>query len=74
MPAKIKRPADFKVLVTYERDGERVSRSLYSGPHEKHADKAYEEACILGKHGILKDCTIQFFNGYRLRHDYEKKF
>ena len=51
-----------------------VARSLYTGPHQKHAEKAYNEACVLGVHGILKGCSVRFFDGYRLRADREKSF
>lgn len=60
---------EFKVLVNYNRNGVFVSRSIYTGPHKKHADKAFFEACVLGLHGVMTDCTIRFFDGFRLRQD-----
>ena len=61
----------YKILVNYTKDGVSVSRSLYSGPHKKHADKAYEEASVLIRHGIMVNCKLKFFDGYRLREDWE---
>lgn len=69
-----KRPQDFKVLVNYLRNGVSVSRALYSGPYRKHAEKAYHEASVLGLHGILTDCTLRFFDGFKLRLDWDKTF
>lgn len=68
------RPDAFKVLVNYQRNGVSVSRSLYTGPHRKHAEKAYHEASVLGLHGILTDCTLRFFDGFKLRLDWDKTF
>ena len=65
---------EYKVLVNYRRNGVSVSRSIYTGPHKKHADKAYWEVCVLGLHGILTDCTVRFFDGFRLREDWDKTF
>jgi hypothetical protein len=62
------------VLVNYRRNVVSVSRSIYIGPHKKHADKAYWEVCVLGLHGILTDCTVRFFDGFRLREEMEKTY
>ncbi len=64
------KPDDYKVLINYDRGGVSVARSLYTGPHEKHAHKAYREAVVLAGHGILVDCVITFFDGFRLRSDW----
>jgi hypothetical protein len=64
---------EYKVLITYTRpNGVIVSRSLYTGPHKKYADKAYLEACTLASHGILVDCMIEFFDGHKLRVDWNQ--
>ena len=67
------RPEPFKVLVNYSRRGASVSQILYQGPHRKHADNAYNAACTLGRHGVLKG-TVRFFDGYRLRSDFEQMY
>ena len=72
--SQTKRPDSFKVLVNYKIDGVSVSRSLYTGPHQKYADQAYEQACVLGRHGILTNCTVRFYDGFRLRLDKDKAF
>ena len=64
---------DFKVLVNYDLDGVSVTQSVYTGPHRNHALKAYNSASALINHGILTDCTLRFFDGYRLRADWEKR-
>lgn len=63
-----------KVLVDYKLNGITVSQSLYTGPHRKHADKAYNTALALARHGVLTNCTIRFFDGFRLRADFERSF
>jgi hypothetical protein len=60
--------------VNYRLEGVSVAQSLYTGPHKVHADKAYATACVLGQHGILKNCRVTFFDGFRLRKDYERDF
>lgn len=65
---------EYKVLINYQLNGVSVSQSLYTGPHEKHADNAYQKACILGRHGVLVYCTITFWDGFRLRADKEQHF
>ena len=67
-----KQVSDLKVLINYSRNGVSVSQSLYTGPHKKHADKAYQTACTLARHGVLTDCTITYFDGFRLRQDWER--
>jgi hypothetical protein len=50
-----------------------VSQSVYTGPHRKHADKAYNSVCALVNHGILHDCVVRFFDGFRIREEYDHK-
>ncbi len=64
---------EFKVLVNYTREGVSISQSLYTGPHKKHADKAFQTAATLIRHGVLTNCTLKFFDGFRLRGDWEMK-
>ena len=66
----MKRP-ELKVLVNYMRQGVSISQSLYTGPTKTHADRAYVTATILMRHGMLAG-TLQYFDGVRLRPDWEK--
>ena len=65
---------EFRVLVNYKLDGVTVWQSLYTGPHRKHADNAFLKAGVLGDHGILSNCTVTFFDGFRVREDWTKTF
>jgi hypothetical protein len=60
---------DYKVLINYQLNGVAVAQSLYTGPHRKHADKAFATAGALSRHGILVNCTVSFFDGIRIRQD-----
>jgi hypothetical protein len=60
---------EYRVLINYERNGVSIAQSLYAGPQKKHADHAFAQACVLGRHGILTNCTVKFFDGFRLRED-----
>lgn len=64
----------FVVLVNYAIHGVSVSQALYRGPHRKHADNAFLKAGVLGNHGILSNCTVTFFDGFRIRRDLTKTF
>lgn len=64
---------EYKVLVNYELNGVSVSRSLYSGPYRSKADQAYRDATTLAQHGILVNCKIRFFDGYKLNQAFEKE-
>jgi len=64
----------YKVLVNYTRNGVSIAQALYVGPHRKHADNAFIKAGALGIHGILRDCTVTFFDGFRIREDLTKTF
>jgi hypothetical protein len=74
--ARVEKGREYKVLVNYNMrtNGVHVARSLYTGPHEKHANKAWVEAKVLGEHGVLVGCTLTFFDGYRLRHELSRVF
>jgi hypothetical protein len=65
---------EYKVLVNYTYNGVAISQSLYSGPHKKHADNAFVKAGVLGNHGILSNCTVTFYDGYRMRLDLTKTY
>lgn len=72
--ARLTRPDHLKVLIQYTVRGASapVSQAVYSGPSKKHADQAYAVALELARKGILVNCTIRFFDGYRLRPDFER--
>lgn len=63
---------EYRVLISYDFKGVSVSQSLYTGPHMKHAHKAYNTAHTLALHGCLVNCKIRFFDGYKLRSDWEQ--
>ena len=62
---------ELKVLIAYKLDGTAVSQCLYAGPSKRHAAKAYTAAVALGQAGRLRDCKIRYFDGYKLRSDWE---
>ena len=68
------RSREYKVLVNYNHKGTHITQSLYSGPHRKHADKALATAKTLGRHGILGNCTVTFFDGFRIRPEETESF
>lgn len=65
---------EYKVMVNYYRNGVSVAQSLYTGPARKHADNAFNKACVLGEHGVLTGCTITFFDGFRLRNELSRVY
>jgi hypothetical protein len=65
---------EYKVLVNYNLNGTSVSQSIYTGPARKHADNAYLKASALGRHGVLTNCTLTFFDGFRIRPEQTKTF
>jgi hypothetical protein len=65
---------EYKVLVNYKHNHVSVAQSLYTGPHRKHAENAFSVAGALGNHGILANCTVTFFDGFRIREDFTRHF